>query len=148
MRRDIVSLSDYVCRPVIGLPLRVFRGSRLLLDREVLGQVGVGLGGGLVLVLDRAPELFAVDRNRARRGDADAHAGAGDLDDLDHDVVAEHDLLARASRDDEHGTVPPWSRLGTGAIGTGTTRRRCVTQRPRVPTRRTAVRAPVRREPG
>src|SRR4051794_18339813 len=90
--------------------------ARSSVDGQILGQVALGLRGGLVLVLDRAPELLPVDGNGARRGDADADAGARDFDHLDDDIVAEHDLLARAPRDDEHGngsSLEPW---GTGAI--------------------------------
>src|SRR5438445_11524435 len=115
------------------------------LERKILGQLGVRLRGRLVLGLDGPPELFAVHGDRLGRIDADADTRAGDLDHLDDDIVAEHDLLARPSRDDEHGdgsSLEPW---GTGAMdGPGRSPTR---PRPRR-SPRTAERAPERREPG
>src|SRR5437588_6998490 len=92
------------------------------LERKILWQLGVRLGGRLVLGLHGLPELFAVHGDRLGRIDADADTRAGDLDHLDDDVVAEHDLLARPSRDDEHGygsSLEPWEleRYGLGDIG-------------------------------
>src|SRR4051812_30483975 len=71
--------------------------------RDVLGKVGDGgRGGGRVLLLDCPPDLLPVHRDGPRGCDADADARAADLDHLDHDVVAEHDLLSGTTGDDEH----------------------------------------------
>jgi hypothetical protein len=67
-----------------------------------------GLDGGAVLLAHGVPDLLAVDRNRARRLDADADRIADDLHDVDDDVVPEHDLFAGAAGDDEHVKIPPW----------------------------------------
>src|SRR4029079_11555715 len=53
-----------------------------------------GTGGGLVLRAHGVPDLLAVDRNRARRLDADAHRVPDDLHHVDDDLVPQHDLLA------------------------------------------------------
>src|SRR5215813_4561877 len=69
------------------------------------GHVGE-LSGSLrrlgVLGRDSRPDLLPIHGDRPRRGDADAHGRAGDLDHLDADVVADSDLLAWAPSDDEH----------------------------------------------
>src|SRR5829696_787926 len=74
--------------------------------RVVLGELGqlgrLGARGGAVLVADGRVDLLAVDRDGARRADADADGVADGLHDLDDDVVADHDALAGAAGDDEH----------------------------------------------
>ena len=46
--------------------------------------------------------FLPVNRDGLRGGDADAHAGAVILYYFDHNVVADHDLLAGTAGDDEH----------------------------------------------
>jgi hypothetical protein len=66
------------------------------------GDVRSRVGGGLVLRAHRGPDLLAVDRHRARRVHAEADRVAGDLHDLDRDVVAEDDLLTGPPGHHEH----------------------------------------------
>src|SRR3712207_2115751 len=75
MRSDMVLKRPFVCRPVSRpTPAALERVSGLLLDGEVLRELDVGLRRRLVLRLDRAPELLAVDGDGLRRVDADADA--------------------------------------------------------------------------
>src|SRR3954447_19404685 len=100
-------------------------GPRAISLRELVRR---RLRGRLVLRPHGLPNLLAVDRDGLRRLDPDAHLVADDLHHLDGDVLAEHDLLAGATGDDQHPARLP-------------------VRRPAAAPARTAARARARRRP-
>src|SRR5579875_464894 len=60
------------------------------------------VGRRLVLLLDLEPELFAVDRDRTRRLDAEPDGGAAHLEHLDHDLTPDDHSLAGTTRHTQH----------------------------------------------
>src|ERR1043165_7883960 len=86
-------------------------GDRSLDDVEV-GRIegAVELGGLLVLALDRLVDLFAVDSDAGRGGDAQADLVAADIDDGDFDLVADHDCFVALTGEHQHRRLLPWQR--------------------------------------
>jgi hypothetical protein len=75
---------------------------------ERLESGGVRRRGGLVGLLQLEEDLLAVHLDLARCGHADAHLVASDLEDGDDHVLADHDALLTATREDEHLVFLPW----------------------------------------
>src|SRR3954447_12135081 len=109
--RQLVACSCELPVGVEGLHVVVdpqgHRSGLLLRPRSGIGRRSghpfrLGLCRSLVLLLDRRPDLFAVNGHLPRRLDADADGVAGYLHDLYDGAVADNDPFAGAAGDDEH----------------------------------------------
>ena len=58
---------------------------------------------GRFVALDRVVDFLSMNGNVSRCLDAQPYLVATNLDDGDHDVVADHDFLIEFSRENEHG---------------------------------------------
>src|SRR5579871_3280776 len=72
---------------------------------------GDGMPGVHVGLLVERQDLLAIDRDVARRLDADPDLIAVDLHDRDHDAIPDHDLLVHLAAQDQHDFLPVEDRL-------------------------------------
>src|SRR5262249_5483756 len=63
-------------------------------------------------LLQLRKDLFAVNVDRARGLDTEAHLIAAYLEHGHHDLVTDHDALVGTPSEHEHGVLPPWGRRG------------------------------------
>jgi hypothetical protein len=87
----------------LGVPVQP-RGNGA--DRALWEVFHADAGRFAVLALNGFVDLFPVDRNGGRRGDAKADLVTADIDDGDFDIVADHDGFVALAREHEHLWAP------------------------------------------